>query len=49
MNPEMDMRIEIEGTTYVVSTHYLDSEETVLDKIVRLVQGDENIAESSAI
>ena len=49
MNTENETRIEIDGVTYVVSTHYADSEETVIDKIARLVQGDENFPESSAI
>lgn len=49
MNPENEMRMEIDGTTYIVSTHFTDGEESVIDKITRLVQGDENIVENSSI
>lgn len=48
MEPEKDMRIEINGTTYVLSTHYSDGEETVFEKIVRLVQGDEAVTGKTA-
>jgi len=49
VNPENEMRMEIDGTTYIVSTHFTDGEETVMDKITRLVQGDENIVENPVI
>ena len=49
MKPETEMKMEIDGTTYIVSTHFTDGEETVMDKITRLVQGDENIVENPMI
>ena len=44
-----DLTMEIDGTIYIVSTHFSDVEETVLHKLVRLVGGDENIAENPMI
>jgi len=38
------MVIEIEGTTYIVSTHFAEGVETIMDKLTRLVQEDEHIA-----
>ena len=38
------MTIEIDGTTYIVSTHYSQDEENIIDKITRLVGEDEQIA-----
>ena len=38
------MTIEIDGTTYIVSTHYSQGEENIIDKITRLVGEDEIIA-----
>lgn len=48
MNPGTEMRMEIEGTTYIVSTYCANGEETVLEKIARLVREDENIVEKNA-
>jgi hypothetical protein len=50
MNPVNEMRLEIDGIIYVVSTHYADdAQETVTDKIARLVRGDEKIVEKAAL
>ena len=47
MDPGVNVLVmEIDGTTYIVSTHFSDSEETVLDKLTRLVSEDENITEN---
>ena len=40
------LTMEMDGITYIVSTHFSDSEETVLDKLTRLVSEDENIMEN---
>lgn len=34
------MECDINGTTYLVSTYYVDCEETVLDKIGNLIKQD---------
>ena len=43
------LTIEIDGTTYIVSTHFSTGEETLVDKLARLVSEDENIAENPMI
>ena len=44
-----ELAIEIDGTTYIISTHFSTGEETIVDKLTRLVQEDENIAENPMI
>ena len=41
--------MEIDGITYIISTHFSTGEETVVDKLARLVQEDESIAENPMI
>ena len=42
-NENTAMTIEIDGVTYVVSTHYSQGVETIVDKLTRLVRKDEQI------
>ena len=44
-----EMTMKINGTTYIISTHFSTGEETIVDKLTRLVREDENIAENPMI
>ena len=45
MTQKNEMTMEIEGTIYILSTYYSEGDETIIDKITRLVQEDESVLE----
>ncbi len=49
MNPDSELTFEINGTIYLVSTHFCEADESVLEKIGRLIQTDVNRGEVEQI
>lgn len=49
MQPENELTYEINGTTYVVSIHFSDGQEGIMDKISRLVQNDVHQLDTTGI